>query len=307
MEFSHVSVLLQESVDALEIQPDGVYVDCTAGGGGHAAAVLQRLSPQGRMVLIDRDPDAVAVLHERFDGDSRVTIVRDNFVNIREILNGLSVRAIDGAVADLGVSSHQLDTPERGFSFHRDAPLDMRMSRTGRTAADLVNTATRQELAAILRRYGEEPYAAAIASAVVREREKQPITTTLQLANVISSSVPASYRRRGHPARRTFQALRIEVNAELESLREALPQLFDALNPGGVLAVITFHSLEDKIVKEYFQTLRQGCTCPPDFPVCVCGNKPKAVVKSRGVKAGEAELEENNRSRSAKLRVAKKL
>ena len=307
MEFSHVSVLLQESVDALEIQPDGVYVDCTAGGGGHAAAVLQRLSPQGRMVLIDRDPDAVAVLHERFDGDSRVTIVRDNFVNIREILNGLSVRAIDGAVADLGVSSHQLDTPERGFSFHRDAPLDMRMSRTGRTAADLVNTATRQELAAILRRYGEEPYAAAIASAIVREREKQPITTTLQLANVISSSVPASYRRRGHPARRTFQALRIEVNAELESLREALPQLFDALNPGGVLAVITFHSLEDKIVKEYFQTLRQGCTCPPDFPVCVCGNKPKAVVKSRGVKAGEAELEENNRSRSAKLRVAKKL
>ncbi|MBQ3889394.1 MAG: 16S rRNA (cytosine(1402)-N(4))-methyltransferase RsmH [Clostridia bacterium] len=307
MEFSHVSVLLQESIDALEIKPDGVYVDCTAGGGGHAAAVLQRLSPQGRMVLIDRDPDAVAVLHERFDGDSRVTIVRDNFVNIREILNGLSVRAIDGAVADLGVSSHQLDTPERGFSFHRDAPLDMRMSRTGRTAADLVNTATRQELAAILRRYGEEPYAAAIASAIVREREKQPITTTLQLANVISSSVPASYRRRGHPARRTFQALRIEVNAELESLREALPQLFDALNPGGVLAVITFHSLEDKIVKEYFQTLRQGCTCPPDFPVCVCGNKPKAVVKSRGVKAGEAELEENNRSRSAKLRVAKKL
>ncbi len=307
MEFSHVSVLLQESVDALEIQPDGVYVDCTAGGGGHAAAVLQRLSPQGRMVLIDRDPDAVAVLHERFDGDSRVTIVRDNFVNIREILNGLSVRAIDGAVADLGVSSHQLDTPERGFSFHRDAPLDMRMSRTGRTAADLVNTATRQELAAILRRYGEEPYAAAIASAIVREREKQPITTTLQLANVISSSVPASYRRRGHPARRTFQALRIEVNAELESLREALPQLFDALKPGGVLAVITFHSLEDKIVKEYFQTLRQGCTCPPDFPVCVCGNKPKAVVKSRGVKAGEAEVEENNRSRSAKLRVAKKL
>lgn len=307
MEFSHVSVLLQESVDALEIQPDGVYVDCTAGGGGHAAAVLQRLSPQGRMVLIDRDPDAVAVLHERFDGDSRVTIVHDNFVNIREILNGLSVRAIDGAVADLGVSSHQLDTPERGFSFHRDAPLDMRMSRTGRTAADLVNTATRQELAAILRRYGEEPYAAAIASAIVREREKQPITTTLQLANVISSSVPASYRRRGHPARRTFQALRIEVNAELESLREALPQLFEVLKPGGVLAVITFHSLEDRIVKEYFQTLRQGCTCPPDFPVCVCGNKPKAVVKSRGVKAGEAEVEENNRSRSAKLRVAKKL
>ncbi len=307
MEFSHVSVLLHESIDALEIKPDGVYVDCTAGGGGHAAAVLRQLSPQGRMVLIDRDPDAIAVLHERFDGDSRVTVVHDNFVNIREILNGLSVRAIDGAVADLGVSSYQLDTPERGFSFHRDAPLDMRMSRTGRTAADLVNTASRQELAAILRRYGEEPYAAAIASAIVRERDKQPISTTLQLANVVSSSVPASYRRRGHPARRTFQALRIEVNAELESLREALPQLFDALGPGGVLAIITFHSLEDKIVKDYFQTLRQGCTCPPDFPVCVCGNKPKAVVKSRGVKAGEAEVEENNRSRSAKLRTAKKL
>ena len=307
MEFSHVSVLLPESIDALEIKPDGVYVDCTAGGGGHAAAVLDNLSPQGRMILIDRDPDAIAVLHERFDGDSRVTIVHDNFVNIREILNGLSVRAIDGAVADLGVSSYQLDTPERGFSFHRDAPLDMRMSRTGRTAADLVNTASRQELAAILRRYGEEPYAAAIASAIVRERDQQPISTTLQLANVVSSSVPASYKRRGHPARRTFQALRIEVNAELESLREALPHLFDALKPGGVLAVITFHSLEDKIVKDYFQTLRQGCTCPPDFPVCVCGNKPKAVVKSRGIKAGEAEVEENNRSRSAKLRTAKKL
>lgn len=307
MEFNHVSVLLGESVESLEIKPDGVYVDCTAGGGGHSAAVLSELGANGRMVLIDRDPDAIEVLRERFANDGRVIVVNDNFSNLSNILGELNVEAVDGIIADLGVSSHQLDTAERGFSFHNDAPLDMRMSRRGLSAADVVNSYGEAELAAILHRYGEESFARQIASAIVKARAKKKIETTLELSDIISNAVPAKYRRAGHPARKTFQAIRIEVNGELDALKNTLPDMFGALKVGGVLSIITFHSLEDKIVKDYFATLKEGCTCPKDFPVCVCGKKPKALVKSGGTKASRDEVDSNNRSRSAKLRTAKKL
>ena len=307
MEFNHISVLLEESVRALDVKPDGVYVDCTAGGGGHSAEVLKELAENGRMILIDRDPDAIEALEARFGGDGRVTVVHDNFSNIRAVLSGLGIDGVDGVIADLGVSSHQLDTPERGFSFHTDAELDMRMSRTGKSARDVVNTYSAQQLASVITRYGEEKYAASIANGIVRARQKGEVRTTLQLADIISASVPAKYKREGHPARKTFQAIRIEVNGELDAVRDALPDMFEALKPGGVLAIITFHSLEDKIVKEYFNTLRQGCTCPKDFPVCVCGKKPRAAVKSGGTKASQGEVEKNQRSRSAKLRTAVRL
>lgn len=307
MDFNHISVLLEESVNALNVKPDGIYVDCTAGGGGHSAAVLSRLGENGRMILIDRDPDAIRVVTERFKDDSRVTVVHSNYGNIKEILRSLGVQGVDGIVADLGVSSYQLDTPERGFSFHHDAPLDMRMSRQGTSAEDIVNNYSRNELFNIISKYGEERFANAVASAIVKAREKEPIKTTMRLAEVVSSAIPAKFRRNGHPARKTFQAIRIEVNAELTVLENVLPDMFDVLNVGGVLAVISFHSLEDRIVKDYFKTLREGCTCPKDFPVCVCGKSPKAVVKSAGVKASGKEVDENNRSRSAKLRTAVKL
>lgn len=304
MEFNHISVLLEESVKALDIKPDGVYVDCTAGGGGHSAAILSHLGEDGRLILIDRDPDAVKTVTERFKGNPQVTVVQNNYSNIKSILSQLGIDAVDGIVADLGVSSYQLDTPERGFSFHNDAPLDMRMSRTGTTAAEIVNTYSRQALANIISKYGEEKFANSVAIAIEKARKTKPIETTLELAQIVSSAIPAKFRRNGHPARKTFQALRIEVNAELTSLENALPDMFDSLKIGGALAIITFHSLEDRIVKDYFKTLREGCTCPKDFPVCVCGKKPKAIVKSAGVTASQKELSENNRSRSAKLRTA---
>lgn len=307
MEFKHISVLLEESVNALNIKPDGIYVDCTAGGGGHSAAVLEHLGENGRMILIDRDPDAIRNVTERFKADKRVTVVHSNYSEIKNILNGLGIDGVDGIIADLGVSSYQLDTPERGFSFHNDAPLDMRMSRQGRTAAEVVNSYSKQALSNVISKYGEEKFASSIASAIEKARVQKPIETTLELAEIVSSAIPAKFRRNGHPARKTFQALRIEVNAELTSLENALPDMFEMLNPNGVLAIITFHSLEDKIVKEYFKTLREGCTCPKEFPVCVCGKKPKAIVKSSGVKATDKEVSNNNRSRSAKLRTAVKI
>lgn len=307
MEFKHISVLLEESVNALNIKSDGIYVDCTAGGGGHSAAVLEHLGENGRMILIDRDPDAVKNVTERFKDDKRVTVVHSNYSEIKNILTELGIDGVDGIIADLGVSSYQLDTAERGFSFHNDAPLDMRMSRQGRTAADIVNSYSRQALCNVISKYGEEKFASSVASAIEKARAKKPIETTLELADIVSSAIPAKFRRNGHPARKTFQALRIEVNAELTSLENALPDMFEMLNTNGVLAIITFHSLEDKIVKEYFKTLREGCTCPKDFPVCVCGKKPKAVVKSSGVKATDKEVLSNNRSRSAKLRTAVKI
>lgn len=307
MSFNHISVLLEESVNALDIKPDGIYVDCTAGGGGHSAAVLEHLGADGRMILIDRDPDAVSVVTERFKNDNRVTVVHSNYSDIKKILEDLEVDGVDGIIADLGVSSYQLDTPERGFSFHHDAPLDMRMSRQGTTAEEIVNTYSKNELYNVISKYGEEKFAAGVAAAIVKAREKEPIKTTLALSDIVSSAIPAKFRRNGHPARKTFQAIRIEVNAELTVLENTLPDMFQALKTGGVLAIITFHSLEDRIVKDYFKTLREGCVCPKDFPVCVCGKSPKAVVKSAGVKASGKEVDENNRSRSAKLRTAVKL
>ena len=307
MDFKHISVLLEESVNSLNIKPDGIYVDCTAGGGGHSAAILSHLGEKGKMVLIDQDPDAIEVLTERFKGDSRVNIVHNNFSNIDSILSSLGIDGVDGIVADLGVSSHQLDTAERGFSYHYDAPLDMRMSQKGKSAADIVNGYSKNELFTIISRYGEEKFSDRVAAAIVKARESGEIKTTLELAEIVSSAIPAKFRRNGHPARKTFQAIRIEVNGELEVLKNTLPVMFEKLNENGVLAIISFHSLEDKIVKDYFRTLREGCTCPKDFPVCVCGKKPKAIVKSAGVKASNKELDENNRSRSAKLRTAVKI
>ena len=307
MDFKHISVLLEESVNSLNIKPDGIYVDCTAGGGGHSAAILSHLGEKGKMVLIDQDPDAIEVLTERFKGDSRVNIVHNNFSNMDSILTSLGIDGVDGMVADLGVSSHQLDTAERGFSYHYDAPLDMRMSQKGKSAADIVNGYSKNELFRIISRYGEEKFSDRVATAIVKARESGEIKTTLELAEIVSSAIPAKFRRNGHPARKTFQAIRIEVNGELEVLKNTLPVMFEKLNEDGVLAIISFHSLEDKIVKDYFRTLREGCTCPKDFPVCVCGKKPKAIVKSAGVKASNKELDENNRSRSAKLRTAVKI
>lgn len=307
MDFKHVTVLLEESVDSLDIKPDGIYVDCTAGGGGHSAAVLNRLNDKGRMILIDQDPDAIKTLTKRFEGDERVTIVHRNFSQFENILDELGVDGVDGVVADLGVSSHQLDTGSRGFSFHSDAPLDMRMSQAGKSARDVVNEYTKSQLYNVIIRYGEEKFADRVASAIVKAREEKPIETTMELSNIVSGAIPAKFRRNGHPARKTFQAIRIEVNAELDVLKETLPRIFDRLNENGVMSIITFHSLEDKIVKDFFRTLKEGCTCPKDFPVCVCGKKPKAIVKSSGVKASAKELDENNRSRSAKLRTAKKI
>ena len=307
MEFNHISVLLSESVEALNIKPDGVYVDCTAGGGGHSAEILLHLNEKGKMYLFDRDPDAIKVLTERFSGDKRVNIIHDNYSNIKVALDVLGVTSVDGIVADLGVSSFQLDTAERGFSFHNDALLDMRMSKQGLSAKDVVNTYSEDELCRVIWDYGEEKFAKKIASNIVKAREIKEIETTFELSDIISASIPAKFKRDGHPARKTFQSIRIEVNNELGGLKAVLPDMFGLLNKDGVLAIITFHSLEDKIVKDYFATLKKGCTCPKDFPVCVCGNKPKAIVKSGGVKAGQKELENNKRSRSAKLRTALKL
>ncbi len=307
MEFNHISVLLNESVEALNIKPDGVYVDCTAGGGGHSNEILSHLNENGKMYLFDRDPDAIKVLTERFKGDKRVNIIHDNYSNIKVALEALGVSAVDGIVADLGVSSFQLDTAERGFSFHNDALLDMRMSKQGLSAKDVVNTYSESELCRVIWDYGEEKFAKKIASNIVKAREKKEIETTFELSDIISSSIPAKFKRDGHPARKTFQAIRIEVNNELGGLKDVLPDMFELLNTNGVLAIITFHSLEDKIVKDYFNALKKGCTCPKDFPVCVCGNSPKAIVKSGGVKAGQKEVNDNKRSRSAKLRTALKL
>lgn len=307
MEFNHISVLLEESVEALDIKPDGIYVDCTAGGGGHSAEVLKKLGENGRMILFDRDPDAIETVTNRFKDDERVTIIHSNFSEIKKVLAELNVNGVDGIIADLGVSSHQLDTAERGFSFHYDAPLDMRMSQQGTTAEEIVNSYSQKELFNVISKYGEEKFASSVANAIVRARDKKRIETTLELAEIVSNAIPAKFRRNGHPARKTFQAIRIEVNAELTVLENTLPDMFEALNKDGVLAIISFHSLEDRIVKDYFRTLKEGCTCPKDFPVCVCGKTPKALVKSSGVKATGKEVNENNRSRSAKLRTAKKL
>ncbi len=303
MEFSHISVLFEETIESLGIKSEGLYVDCTCGGAGHSKAILERI-PDGVLVAIDRDPDAIQVITERIGSAPQVEIVNDNFNNIKGILNG---RQADGILADLGVSSFQLDTAERGFSFHHDAPLDMRMSKSGKSAYDVVNGYTEYELANIINRYGEEKFARNIARNIVKARSQKNIETTLELAEIIKDSVPAKYRRDGHPARKTFQAIRIEVNDELSTLAQAVDDMFHSLKVGGRLSIITFHSLEDRTVKEKFREFTIGCTCPKEFPVCVCGKTPEGKLINKGVSAKQSELDMNNRSRSAKLRTIERL
>ena len=307
MEFSHVPVLLNECLEGLAIDPAGTYLDGTAGGGGHSSEIARRLTT-GRLISLDQDPDAVAAATERLKG-LPATVVRTNFRYARRALADLGVSAINGALLDLGVSSHQLDDGERGFSYRQDAPLDMRMSQSGPTAADLVNSASREELARILREYGEEPYAWAIAGRTVRQREQKPFATTLELADAIASALPPAVRRKDkNPSRRSFQAIRIAVNGEMDALSEGLDEIFDLLAPGGRFAIITFHSLEDRLVKNRFRQWATACTCPPEYPVCVCGGKAKAkLITRKPIEAAPDELESNRRSRSAKLRVIEKL
>lgn len=307
MEFHHLPVLLYECIEALAIRPDGIYLDGTAGGGGHSSAIAARLTT-GRLIALDQDPDAIAAAGERLQG-LPAQLVQANFRETKAVLERLGIPGLNGALLDLGVSSHQLDDAARGFSYLEDAPLDMRMSQSGPTAADLVNTASREELCRILRDYGEEPYAWNIAGRIVARREVQPITTTLQLADVIAGALPPAVRRKHkNPSRRAFQALRIAVNGELDALSEGLDAIFDCLVPGGRLAVITFHSLEDRLVKQRFAAWATACTCPPEYPVCVCGGKAKAkLVNRKPIKATEAEQQANRRSRSAMLRVAERL
>ena len=307
MEFSHVPVLLNECLEGLAIDPAGTYLDGTAGGGGHSSEIARRLTT-GRLISLDQDPDAVAAATERLKG-LPATVVRANFRDARRALAGLGMTSLNGALLDLGVSSHQLDDGERGFSYRQDAPLDMRMSQSGPTAADLVNSAGREELARILREYGEEPYAWAIAGRIVRQRQQKPFATTLELADAIASALPPAVRRKDkNPSRRSFQAIRIAVNGEMEALSEGLDEIFDLLAPGGRFAVITFHSLEDRLVKNRFRQWATACTCPPEYPVCVCGGRAKAkLITRKPIEAAPDELESNRRSRSAKLRVIEKL
>ena len=304
MEFQHRPVLFDETIEALDIRPDGVYIDGTAGGGGHSEAIAGRLTT-GTLISIDQDPDAVAAVTRRLKDFPQAAIRRGNFSQMAQIAADCGFSQADGVLLDIGVSSYQLDNPERGFSYHHDAPLDMRMSQEGVSAADLVNSLTWQELARIISRYGEDKNAVRIAKGIVRAREEQPIETTLQLAEIVRQSVPAAVRREpGHPARQTFQALRIQVNGELDRLSEGLDAAFSLLKPGGRLAVITFHSLEDRLVKRRMNDWCTGCVCPPDFPVCVCGRKPQAdLLYKRGLTPSEKELAENSRSHSARLRV----
>ena len=304
MEFSHIPVLLDECMDGLNIRPDGIYVDGTAGGAGHSSAIASRLGSSGRLIALDRDPDAVATATERLSVYPNAQVIHSNYSRIRKVLDDLGIDKVDGILMDLGVSSYQLDEESRGFSYHADAPLDMRMSKEGASAADIVNTFSEQELARILFEYGEEKFSRRIASNIVAQRAIAPIETTLQLADIVRMSVPQKARRDKNPCKKTFQAIRIAVNGEFEHLSKGLEDAFFSLKSGGRLAVITFHSLEDRIVKQKFAGWCKGCICPPDFPVCVCGHKPQgALVNRKPIEAEEKEVERNNRSRSAKLRI----
>ncbi len=307
MEFSHIPVLLRETIEGLNIKENGIYIDGTAGGGGHSGEILKHLTT-GKLISIDRDPDAISTLIQKFKHNENVFVIKGNFGNMKDLLELRGVRRVDGVLLDIGVSSHQLDTASRGFSFHEDAPLDMRMSQSGVTAEEMVNTLPYEELRRIIAEYGEERYASSIARGIIAAREQAPVTTTLQLAEIVKNNVPQKVRRDGHPARKTFQAIRIAVNDELNVLSRGLDDAFRLLGKGGRLAVITFHSLEDRIVKQKMAGWCQGCTCPKDFPVCVCGNKPKArLITKKPVCANETELADNPRARSAKLRICEKI
>ena len=311
MEFRHKPVMLKEVLEVLRVKPDGTYIDCTVGGGGHAAGILKLLGPQGRLVGLDRDPEALAAARVRLGNDPRVWLVRTNFRRLAPVTAELGINAVDGILYDLGVSSYQLDNPDRGFTYWEDVALDMRMDREETvTAADLLNTLSAAELARVIREYGEERWAARIADFIVAERARRPVTTTGRLVEIIKMAVPAGARRIGpHPARRTFQALRIVVNQELDALKESLPQALALLKPGGRLVVLSYHSLEDRIVKEFIRAAAGGgCVCPPAAPVCVCGKKPQLVplTKRPRTPTGE-ELGRNPRSRSARMRAAEKV
>ena len=308
MEFKHYSVLLEETIEHLNIRPDGIYVDGTLGGAGHASEVAKRLSEKGRLIGIDQDADAIRAAGERLKpfGD-KVTIIRSNYANMKEELHAIGIEHVDGIVLDLGVSSFQLDTPERGFTYRdADAPLDMRMDdRQSLTARDIVNDYSEMDLYRIIRDYGEDKFAKNIAKHIVAARQVKPITTTGELTEIIRESIPMKMQvKSGHPAKRTFQAIRIELNKELEVLQDNLDDMIDLLNPGGRICIITFHSLEDRIVKSNFKRNENPCTCPSDFPVCVCGKVSKGkVITRKPILPSEKELEENSRSKSAKLRV----
>ncbi|MBM6859669.1 16S rRNA (cytosine(1402)-N(4))-methyltransferase RsmH [Clostridium saudiense] len=310
MEFNHVSVLLNECLDALNIKKDGIYVDGTLGGAGHSSEILKRLSDNGRLIGIDQDTDALKAAGLRLQNYNNVTYVHNNFYNIKQILDDLDIEEVDGILMDLGVSSYQLDTGERGFSYMKDAPLDMRMNRENELSAyQVVNTYSEEELYRIIRDYGEEKFAKRIATFIVNAREEKNIETTLELVEIIKNAIPAKARREGpHPAKRTFQAIRIEVNSELSILNRAIEDGVSKLSKGGRMAIITFHSLEDRIVKNKFRDLAVSCRCPKEFPICVCGEKAKVKVISRkAIEPSKEEVEINPRSRSAKLRVIEKI
>ncbi len=307
IEFNHKTVLLNEAVDVMNIRPDGIYVDGTTGGAGHSRLIASRLT-SGRLISIDKDPDAIAVARERLADYACSTVVKADFSQFDDVLDSLGIDKVDGVILDLGVSSPQLDKAERGFSYHNDAPLDMRMSQQGMSAKDLVNSYDASSLARILREYADEKFAMRIANAIVKARELAPIETTLQLAELVSNAVPAAARRDGHPARRTFQAIRIAVNGELDCLSVFLDKALNRLNKGGVISIISFHSLEDKMVKHRFAEWCQGCTCPKELPICVCGNVPKAkLITRKAIEPSEEQIDSNYRVRSAKLRAIKKL
>lgn len=303
MEFVHKSVLFDEAIESLNIDKSKIILDGTAGGGGHSREIAKRA---GRLIAVDQDPDAIKVLHERLDSFDNVTIVQNNFSNVKDILKEQEIEKIDGILLDLGVSSFQLDTAQRGFSYHADAPLDMRMSKSGLSAKDVVNTYSEAELADILFRYGEEKFARRIAKNIVLHRQNKEIETTGELVDIIKESYPKAKMRDSHPARKTFQAIRIEVNAELDALEKTLDSALDCLSSGGRLSIITFHSLEDRMVKEKFNSWVNPCTCPKEFPVCVCGKKPLGKMPFKFKAPSEAELEKNPRARSSKLRCFEK-
>lgn len=307
MEFGHTSVLLHETIDSLKVKPEGIYVDGTLGGGGHAYELLSRLGPQGRLIGIDQDGEAIEAAGERLkEFKDQVAIVRSNYVNTPQVLRDLGIDRVDGIYLDLGVSSYQLDTPERGFTYREDAPLDMRMDQRGEiTAADILNNSSQQELYRIIRDYGEEKFAANIAKHIVRMRKERPFETTGQLIEAVKAAIPARVRATGgHPAKQTFQAIRIALNGELDVLEKSIDEMIQLLNPGGRLAIITFHSLEDRIVKNKFRENEYPCICPPDFPVCVCGRKSRGrVITRKPILPSQEETETNRRAKSAKLRV----
>jgi 16S rRNA (cytosine1402-N4)-methyltransferase len=308
MEFFHKSVLFDECMEALSIRPDGIYVDCTTGGGGHSEGIASQLSPEGKLLCLDRDAEAIQAAKKRLNRYSNIIFINQKFSLLSEILQEQGIQKVDGILMDLGVSSYQLDNPQRGFSFHEDAPLDMRMSQTGISAYDVVNEYPPETLEKILFLYGEEKYAKGIVREIINARESAKIETTLQLAALIKQGVPAKVRREKNPCRKTFQAIRIEVNGELDELKTGMESAFDALNIGGRLAIITFHSLEDRMVKNAFKAFSTGCTCPSDFPVCVCDKEPRGqLAYKKPITASEKELNENNRSRSAKLRTIEKI